>query len=76
MFHALQLALTSAPALALPDWSTTFDVTTVASIVAVGAKLAQRGRPVAYFSKKLMPAKSRYHIIDREMLGLYQSCMK
>ena len=76
VFRALQVALTSVPVLALPDWSANFDVTTDASIVAVGAELAQQGRPVAYFSKKLMPAKSCYHITDREMLGLYHSCMK
>ena len=40
-FHALQVALTSAPVLALPDWSANFDVTTDASIVAVGAERAQ-----------------------------------
>ena len=75
-FHALQVALTLAPVLALPDWSANFDVTTDASIVAVGAKLAQRGRPVAYFSKNLTPAKSCYHVTDQEMLGLYRACMK
>ena len=75
-FHALQVVLTSEPVLALPDWSANFDMTTDASIVAVGAKLAQWGRPVAYFSKKLTIAKSCYHIIDREMLGLYHACMK
>ena len=75
-FCALQVALTSAPVLALLDWSANFDVTTDANIVAVGAELAQRGRPVAYFSKKLTPAKSRYHVTDQEILGLYHACMK
>ena len=74
--RALQVALTLAPVLALPDWSANFDVTTEASIVAIGAALAQRSRPVAYFSKKLTPAKSCYHVTDREMLGLYRACMK
>ena len=50
-FRALQVALTSAPVLALLDWFANYDVTTDTSIVAVGAKLAQRGRPVAYFLK-------------------------
>ena len=49
-FRALQVALTSAPVLALLDWSANFDVTTDASIIAVGAELAQWGRPVAYLS--------------------------
>ena len=75
-FHALQVALTSGKVLALSDWSVNFDVMTDASIVATGAKLAQWGRPVAYLSKKLTPAESRYHVTDREMLGLYRACMK
>ena len=75
-FHALQVALTLAPVLALPDWSANFDVTTDTSIVAVGAELAQWGRPVAYFSKKLTTVESHYHITDQEMLGLYRACMK
>ena len=76
MFHALQVVLTLARVLALPDWSANFDETTDAGIVAVGAKLAQWARPVAYFSKKLTPAESRYHFTDREMLRLYRACMK
>ena len=75
-FHALQVALTSAPVLALPDWSANFDVITDASIVAVVTELAQWGRPVAYFSKKLTPVKTRVHITDQEMLVLYHACMK
>ena len=75
-FRALQVALTLATVLALPDWSANFNVTIVASIVAVGAKLAQQGRLVAYFLKKLTPAESRYHITVRQMLGLYHACMK
>ena len=75
-FHALQFALTSAPVLVLPDWSANFDVIADASIVAIGTKLAQRGRPVAYFLKNLTPAKSSYHVTEQEMLGLYRACMK
>ena len=62
--------------LALPDWEAPFDVATDASLVAIGAELSQRSRPVAYYSKKLTPTESRYHVTDREMLALYLACMK
>ena len=75
-FEALQKALTSAPVLALPDWSADFEMATDASDVAIGAELSQGGRPVAYFSKKLSPAEARYHITDREMMAVYRACMK
>ena len=51
-------------------------MTTDASVVAVGVELAQRGHPVAFYSKKLTPAESRNHITDRELMGVYLGCMK
>ena len=75
-FEALQKALTSAPVLTLPDWSANFEVATDASDVAIGAELSQRGKPVAYFSKKLSPAEARYHITDREMMAVLRACIK
>ena len=35
----------------------------------MGGELFQRGRPVAFYSKKLTPAESRYHVTDRELMG-------
>ena len=63
--------LTSAPVLALPNWNAPFELSCDASDVATGAELAQGGRPVAFHSKKLSPAESRYHATDREMLAIY-----
>ena len=51
-------------------------MTTDASVVAVGRELSQRGRPVAFYSKKLTHAESRYHVTDRELMGVYLGCMK
>ena len=51
-------------------------MTTDASIVAVGGELALGGRPVAFYSKKLTSAESRYHITNRELMGAYLGCMK
>ena len=72
----MQKALTSAPVLALPDWDAPFEVATDASDVAIGAELSQCSKPVAYFSKKLSPAESRYHVTDREMMAVFRACMK
>ena len=47
-----------------------------ASDVAVGAELLKNGQPVAFYGKKLAPTEARYHITDRELLAIYQSCMK
>ena len=68
--------LVSAPVLALPDYGAPFELACDASDVAVGAELSQNGRPVAFYSKKLSPAEARYHVTDRELMAIFQACMK
>ena len=64
--------------LKLPDYSKPFriDLAENASDVAVGAELLQNGQPVAFYSKKITLTEARYHITNRELLGIYQACMK
>ena len=64
--------------LKLPDYSKPFriDLAANASDVAVGAMLLQNRQPVAFSSKKLTPTEARYYVIDRELLAIYQACMK
>ena len=47
-----------------------------ASDVALGAKLSQGGKPVAFLSNKLTSTEARYHVIDRELMAIYAACMK
>ena len=64
--------------LKLPDYSKPFriDLAADASDVTVGAELSHKGQPVAFYSKKLTPTEAWYHVTDRELLAIYQSCMK
>ena len=64
--------------LKLPDYSKSFriDLAADASDVAVGAELSQNRLLVASYSKKLTPTEARYHVTDRELLAIYQACMK
>ena len=74
----MKYLLTSAPVLKLPDYSKPFriDLAVDASDVAVGAELLQNRQPVAFYSKKFNTTEARYHVTDRELLAVYQSCMK
>ena len=64
--------------LKLPDCSKPFRIYLAAdaSDVALGAELSQNGQPVAFYSKKLAPTEVRYHVTERELLAIYQACMK
>ena len=45
-----------------------------ASMKALGATLIQDGKPVAFASKALSPAESRYANIERELLAVVYGC--
>ena len=75
-FSSLKGRFTSAPILQHPDTSQPFLVEVDASQCAVGGILSQRDpktgliHPVAFFSKKLLPAEQHYTISERELLAI------
>lgn len=70
-------ALASATLLALPHPDAPISIATDASEIAVGSVLQQKindnWEPLAFFSKKLEPAETRYSAFDRELLAIYLS---
>lgn len=67
--------MVASPVLALPDPTKPFIVKTNTSDFAVGAVLLQVGdnnlkHPVAFFSKKMLPAETNYLIHNKEMLAI------
>ena len=74
-FVNIKEALANASLLVHPKPDAPTSIITDASEVAVGAVLQQRiGQvwcPIAYFSKRLQPAETRYSAFDRELLAAY-----
>ena len=77
-FQELKRRLKSAPVLVRPDFSKSFQIHTDASKLAVAGCLMQTDdndnlHPVAYFSRKLRGAESRYSAINLEALAVVES---
>ncbi len=74
-FTAVKTALANAALLSHPQLGAPTCIMTDASDSAVGAVFQQfihgQWRPLAFFSKSLTPAKTRYSAFDRELLAVY-----
>jgi hypothetical protein len=72
-FITLKNRMTSAPVLALPNFSLPFTLEIDASGYGIGVVLMQKGRPIAFFSQSIGPkalAQSTYH---KEALAILQA---
>ena len=76
-FAELKAAIAQGPVLILPDPSLPFVVHTDASGFAVGAVLQQdQGKglqPIAFLSKKMADAETRYPVHEQELLAIIQA---
>ena len=77
-FENLKSTLITFPLLRSPDFSLPFCLATDASDLGIGAVLLQEDcegtkHPVAFFSKKLLPAERRYSTIEKEALCLVKA---
>lgn len=69
-FIKIQQLLTQSPALAYYDANKELVIQCDASGEGIGAALLQEEKPLAYASRALTPAESRYAIIEKEMLAI------
>ena len=73
-FEALRDALVAAPILQMPDFTKNFTIRTDASYLGLGACLLQgdgdQRLPIAYASRSLKPAETRYTATEIECLGM------
>jgi len=72
-FVTLKSKLATAPVLAAPDLAPDaepFKVYCDASLIGVGAVLTQGGRPVAFESRRMLPAECNYTTTEQELLAV------
>ena len=75
-FNNLKVLMTSAPVLALPDFTKVFVVETDASLTGIGAILLQEGHPIAFISKSLGPKQQTLSVYEREMMAILHAVTK
>ena len=78
-FDELKKHLSSSPILTFPDFTQPFVVTTDASFEGIGGVLTQvrnnKQLPIAYYSRSLNPAESRYSAYELEALAI-KACLQ
>ncbi len=59
--------------LAYPDFTKPFEIYTDASTKQLGAVVTQENRPIAFFSRKLSGAQSKYTVTKLELLAIMET---
>ena len=62
--------------LAFPDFNKRFIIHTDASKTQLGSVISQDGKPIAFYSRKLNPAQTRYTTTERELLSIVETLKK
>ena len=72
-FNSLKEMIAKETLLAYPDFNEPFVIHTDASKVQLGACISQKGVPLAFYSRKLNPAQTRYTTTERELLSIVET---
>ena len=72
-FQAMKKIIAKETLLAFPDFTKPFHIHTDASKVQLGACSSQEGKPIAFYSRKLLPAQTRYTTTERELLSIVET---
>jgi len=59
--------------LAFPNFNEPFHIYTDASKAQLGAVITQKDKPIAFYSRKLNPAQTRYTTTERELLSIVET---
>ena len=72
-FNKIKKIITREVLLGYPNFNEIFDIHTDASKTQLGAVISQNGKPIAFYSRKLNPAQTRYTTTERELLAIVET---
>ena len=71
-FQSVKASIASATLLVYPNYNFPFEIHTDASAFQLGGVISQRGRPLAFYSRKLTPTQQNYSIMELELLSIVE----
>ena len=72
-FENIKTILSKEVLLSYPDFNLPFEIHTDASKIQLGAVISQQGHPIAFYSRKLSSAQTRYTTIEQELLAIVET---
>ena len=72
-FDTMKKIISKDTLLAYPDFNDEFVIHTDASDYQLGAVIAQKGKPIAFYSRKLKPEQTRYTTTEKELLSIVET---
>jgi hypothetical protein len=72
-FDIVKTTIAKEVVLAYPDFTKPFDIYTDASTKQLGSVITQENRPIAFFSRKLSGAQSKYTVTKLEVLAIVET---
>ena len=72
-FDDVKTTIAKEVTLAYPDYDKPFEIYTDASSKQLGSVIVQDNRPLAFFSRKLSDAQTRYTVTDQELLAIIET---
>ena len=72
-FDTMKRSMARETILAYPNFTKPFEIHTDASAFQLGSCISQDKRPIAFYSRKLAPAQTRYTTTERELLSIVET---
>jgi hypothetical protein len=72
-FDTMKRIISRETLLAYPNFNKPFIIHTDASHTQLGAVISQDNKPIAFYSRKLNPAQTRYTVTERELLSIVET---
>ena len=72
-FEAIKCLIGREVLLGYPDFNAPFEIHTDASILQLGAVISQKGKPIAFYSRKMNSAQKNYNTTEKKLLSVVET---